>query len=66
MKCCLCGQEIKTDNAYSFGNNPFPICTIENARCCDKCNNAIVVPFRIITMHFKEHYDVLKRALEHL
>lgn len=66
MKCCLCGKEIETKNNYSYGNNPSPVCTIENARCCDKCNDSIVTPFRILLMKFREEYEVLKNALEHI
>lgn len=40
-RCCICGGVFT-----GYGNNPWPL---ENypARCCDKCNEDIVVPFRI-------------------
>jgi hypothetical protein len=30
-----------------FGNNPWPLNNDINARCCDKCNAAKVIPARI-------------------
>lgn len=49
MKCCLCGKDIKADSiGWDMGHNPAPVCTIENARCCDECNARIVVPYRLI------------------
>ena len=41
-KCCICGKEIK-----GYGNNPWPISTNKEDRCCDECNFTIVVPKRI-------------------
>lgn len=46
MKCAICGKEI-----IDFGNNPWPIRTSENARCCDDCNSTFVVTVRIMTMN---------------
>ena len=43
--CCFCG---KTFN--DWGNNPYPACKDENARCCDDCNNEVVLPARILAM----------------
>ena len=43
--CCFCG---KTFN--DWGNNPYPACEDENARCCDDCNNEVVLPARILAM----------------
>ena len=40
--CCICG------NVFTgFGNNPWPVVTGEDARCCDTCNSTTVVPARI-------------------
>lgn len=36
--CCLCGKEFT-----GFGNNPYPLDDTPNARCCDKCNDSVVV-----------------------
>ena len=66
MKCCLCGKEIEPTNSFTYGNNPFPVCTIENARCCDECDKRIVGPFRYLSRTFKEHYEVFKSALDSL
>lgn len=42
--CCICGKECENE----WGNNPWPINNDENARCCNKCNDEIVIPQRII------------------
>ena len=46
MKCAICGNEINNE----FGNNPWPIRTDENARCCDECNTSFVLPYRIMLL----------------
>lgn len=43
MKCAICGKEIEN----KFGNNPYPVRTDEDARCCDECNFKFVIPYRI-------------------
>ena len=45
MKCCLCGKEL-TD----YGNNPWPLKTNDDDRCCDECNSSKVIPARIAQM----------------
>jgi hypothetical protein len=40
MKCCFCKKD-----AGEFGNNAQPIM---NGRCCDSCNDEIVLPIRIL------------------
>ena len=40
--CCICGKEFE-----GFGNNPYPVNKDENARCCDVCNDTVVIPARI-------------------
>lgn len=42
-KCCLCGKDYE-----HWGNNLEPFCIIDDARCCDDCNEKIVIPARII------------------
>lgn len=42
--CCFCGCEIE-----GYGNNPEPLKPYPN-RCCDKCNEEIVIPERINQM----------------
>ena len=41
--CCICGKECENE----FGNNPWPVNNDEDARCCDVCNDTVVVPERI-------------------
>lgn len=44
--CCLCGTECED----KWGNNPWPLSDPEggdNERCCNVCNQDIVIPARI-------------------
>lgn len=41
QKCCICGLYFT-----GFGNNPAPV--KNKGRCCDTCNNTIVIPTRIM------------------
>ena len=50
--CCICGKEF-----IGWGNNPDPV-TDENgnlfpdeARCCDDCNNNVVIPTRLAELY---------------
>ena len=45
MKCCICGKEIE-----GYGNNPWPVSTNEDDRCCDECNLEVILPERILTL----------------
>ena len=47
--CCICGAPIE-----GFGNNPYPCVSIENARCCDECNQNVVIPARIAKFVMRE------------
>ena len=40
--CCICGQEFT-----GYRNNPYPINSDEDARCCDICNDTAVIPARL-------------------
>lgn len=40
--CCICGQEFT-----GCGNNPYPVNSDEYARCCDICNDTVVIPARL-------------------
>lgn len=41
--CCICGCECENE----WGNNPYPIVKDEDARCCDHCDQTVVIPERI-------------------
>ena len=43
--CCFCGDTLD----YMNSHNPYPACTVNDARCCAECNARIVIPARIIT-----------------
>ncbi len=40
--CCFCGQQFT-----NYGNNPAPVETRHDARCCNTCNEMIVIPARL-------------------
>ena len=41
LMCCFCNEEID-----GYGNNPEPVVEAE-LKCCDKCNESVVIPARI-------------------
>ena len=43
VECVFCHKSIKMRES----NNPDPAATIQSARCCDWCNQNIVIPARI-------------------
>lgn len=48
MKCCICGKEISHPIIEDYlGNNPWPVSKDPDARCCDACNDFVVIPERI-------------------
>lgn len=50
--CCICGKVFT-----GWGNNPDPVkdkngnLFPEDARCCDECNNDVVIPTRLIEIY---------------
>ena len=40
--CCICHCEFS-----DYGNNPQPISQNPKDRCCDNCNQTVVIPERI-------------------
>ena len=54
-KCCICGKEF-TD----WGNDPWPVNTDENAKCCDDCDMSVVVPARLNMMYKKGNQNESK------
>lgn len=55
MKCSICEKEIekKYRNGKMYwdsGNNAEPV---NSGRCCDKCNNEVVIPTRIGIYKYK-------------
>lgn len=44
IKCCICGKKFE-----GYGNNPYPIVKDENARCCNYCNQYVILA-RIIKL----------------
>ena len=44
FQCHLCKQHFE-----GFGNNPYPLCDEDDyeARCCNDCDNNLVIPERL-------------------
>ena len=42
--CSICGQQTK-----GYGNNAEPV--VPNGRCCDVCDNTVVIPTRIVQFY---------------
>lgn len=55
-KCCICGKPFE-----GFGNNPEPIKS--SGRCCDECNENVVLPERL-AIYFTGHYCNLNNSVE--
>ena len=41
-RCCICHKEFT-----GYGNDPWPIDTRDDVKCCDNCNFQVVVPERL-------------------
>lgn len=41
--CVFCGKEFE-----GYGNNPEPVA--HEGRCCDNCNETVVIPARLLQM----------------
>ena len=49
-KCVICGEPIT-----GYGNNAEPV---KHGRCCDKCNQEVVIPARLKQSSLKEDKDI--------
>ena len=51
MKCCLCKGKIHKEKitGWDLGHNAEPV--VEDGRCCEDCNTAVVIPHRLISMN---------------
>lgn len=50
--CCFCEGELEHypgQDPSMWGHNPDNACSIEDARCCKRCNSRIVMPVRMMT-----------------
>lgn len=43
--CCICGEKFT-----GWGNNPWPVVEDEDARCCNDCNDTVVLAARTRNM----------------
>lgn len=56
MRCVICDKKIT-----NWGNNPYPIRTDSNARCCDACNSKYVIAGRIALIN-RSQAEAVKMA----
>ena len=54
--CCLCGR-----TCVGYGNNPWPLNTDEDARCCDLCNSLVTTERIRMTLNRRRKEDADKR-----
>ena len=52
--CSICGKEFE-----GYGNNAEPV---NDGRCCDKCNEEVVIPRRLADLNKKEPVDVKQKV----
>lgn len=55
MLCSICFNEIPAVGDWTSGNNAEPV---NFGRCCNKCDNEVVIPARITMMTAKISNDV--------
>ena len=61
MKCCICGREIE-----GYGNNPHPVYADDfDARCCDECNDNVVIPLRILGLH-RDDDEIARKIMDEM
>ena len=46
-KCSICGEQIPVKNGWNEGNNAEPV---NSGRCCDVCNDTVVIPARLANL----------------
>lgn len=65
MKCSICGREIFHPLIKNYlGNNPYPVRTGEDDRCCDNCNDMFVTRARLVSMNLpKENMEQFANGL---
>ena len=49
--CCICNKPIPVKGTWNLGNNAEPVA---NGRCCDDCNNNVVIPARVKEMYIRQ------------
>lgn len=63
MKCCICKKDIEMKYTpdgelyWDKGNNPYPVTDALESRCCDSCNQSVVVPLRLSLLTNKDVQD---------
>jgi len=51
--CSICNQPVQPNaNGWTGGHNAEPI---NDGRCCDQCNDRIVIPTRIVAIYRAEN-----------
>ena len=51
-KCCLCGAI-----CTGWGNDPWPLDTRNDTRCCDSCNSDKVIPARMAKIYVTDRKE---------
>lgn len=48
IRCCFCNELV----LWLKSHNPWPASKKEDARCCEECNSALVIPARLAEAGF--------------
>lgn len=59
MKCCICGKKCED----KYGNNPYPLFTGKNERCCNECNDSYVL-FARLNRVSKDDKEAIEKVLQ--
>lgn len=64
--CCICKMAIPVKTfpnggTWEYGNNADPVA---NGRCCDECDNNVVIPERLAREEARQIADGVKNALK--
>ena len=57
MLCSICFNDIPSVNGWDSGNNAFPV---NHGRCCNDCDNNVVIPARLTMMVRKISNETLQ------
>lgn len=72
MLCSICFNELPAVGTWTEGNNAEPV---NMGRCCNNCDNSVVIPARINSMMrgvphhtymamLREQFDAMRRVIE--
>tara|TARA_R110000787_G_scaffold109904_1_gene218517 strand:- start:46 stop:294 length:249 start_codon:yes stop_codon:yes gene_type:complete len=59
-KCCFCSADVG-----QYGNNPEPLVSYEDGKCCSKCNIELILPYRLLAHRdYDKYVEVVNELIE--